>query len=160
MKKLTVVFVSAMAFVLVILWFFIQFSKTSRQSVEEKGQSTSKKDSLGWKTLDSSMQDIYLSGFGDGFHDGAQAEILPSRTPNAKRTLLIHFFAPYLSNELNAATIDKVRSEMDLFYNNVRNAPVCFSDARNVTLLALSGRALTEVELDALRSEDAKDGCP
>lgn len=55
---------------------------------------------------------------------------------------------------------DKIEDEMNLFYKDFRNIAVCWGDAELISLLTLSGGAPSQTELDAVRSEDAKEGCP
>jgi hypothetical protein len=50
--------------------------------------------------------------------------------------------------------------EVTLFYKDFRNAPVCWADASNIAVFTLYGAAPSESELDAVRAEDAKEGCP
>jgi hypothetical protein len=48
---------------------------------------------------------------------------------------------------------------MDAFYNDYRNAPVCWDDALVFSVESLNDDAPTEQELDATRAANAKTGC-
>jgi hypothetical protein len=52
----------------------------------------------------------------------------------------------------------EIIDEMNLFYKDFRNAPVCWVDAESIAELALTVGAPSKQELGAIRSEDAKNG--
>lgn len=53
----------------------------------------------------------------------------------------------------------EIADEVTLFYKDYRNISVCWGDAREIAGLTIEGDAPSEAEIDALRSEDAKEGC-
>lgn len=55
---------------------------------------------------------------------------------------------------------DTIKDQMSLFYQDFRNTPVCWGDAELIAILSLSGAAPSDAELAAVRSEDARAGCP
>ena len=128
-----------------------------------------KYDGSAWNNLrnmDVLAQTLYTSGYVDGYRRGSIADWVihgsgkPAPLDNSKITRL-----KIESDDLNGlgknrrVTVAEVQEAMDAFYNDYRNAPVCWDDALVVSVESLNDDAPTEQELDATRKANAKTGC-
>lgn len=134
------------------------------------GQGTSRRlDGSFWKILNSSttlgrgMKAMYVMGFINGYTRGmedaalavvGQAKVTTAERNQAKADLV--GLRPLLGRPYSPV---QVTSEMDSFYGDYRNAPVCWDDALVFSLGALSGHPPSEQELSAARVEGAKGKC-
>jgi hypothetical protein len=56
-------------------------------------------------------------------------------------------------------SVAKIENAMSSFYTDYRNAPVCWNEAVQFSVLSLNGEAATEQELAAARKSGAEAGC-
>jgi len=79
---------------------------------------------------------------------------------SAPKTAMERLYANNRNSSDKNVEYDKINDEMSLFYQDFRNTPVCWGDAELISTIVLAGGTPSETELDAVRSEDAKEGCP
>jgi hypothetical protein len=123
-------------------------------------------DGSWWTKASAAERTFWVVGYDDGFTNALRlaTSVKSERNKEHPQTmserLLLRVFLRYGSgNPPRILTNHEVLDEMDLFYKDFRNTPVCWSDAEVVAELALTVGAPSEVDLDALRAEDAKSGC-
>jgi hypothetical protein len=123
-------------------------------------------DGSGWGKASAAERTLWLVGYDDGCTDGlnlaasmkSQNDNLPTPLTVAARLKLRNLRRYSVANPQMLRN-NAITDEMTLFYKDFRNTPVCWSDAEIVAELALTIGAPSEVDLDALRAEDAKSGC-
>ncbi|MGC2292124.1 MAG: hypothetical protein WA450_09285 [Candidatus Acidiferrales bacterium] len=121
-------------------------------------------DGSWWVKASVTERVLWLVGYVDGFTDALRlAASMKSENDNLPMSvagrLKLRNVRRYSVANPQMLTNDAITGEMTLFYKDFRNTPVCWSDAEVVAELALTGGAPSEVDLGALRAEDAKSGC-
>jgi hypothetical protein len=115
---------------------------------------------------------LYLRGYLEGYADGELAmEQLatfvskdnppnPSAAPMQAATPMAQRIARMSGFEKNAdLTLGQVIDATTAFYNDYRNAPVCWKDALQFSVRALNGDPATETDLASARKRGAESGC-
>jgi hypothetical protein len=114
-----------------------------------------------WNTTPEALHSFFVIGYAHGFSRGIRlAASLKSINGNGNTAMERLYFRNRSRGNDKQQQFDKIEHEMTLFYNDFRNTPVCWGDAELISILTLSGAAPSDAELDAVRSEDAKEGCP
>lgn len=130
-----------------------------------KAQSSSLYTGSDWNTLPEAIRSFFVIGYAHGYSRGIRlAASLKALNGNGTASPQTAMERLYLRNLKRGndkiQQYDKIKDEMTLFYNDFRNTPVCWGDAELIAILSLSGGAPSEADLDAVRSADAKEGCP
>ncbi len=120
-----------------------------------------------WLRASAAERTLWLEGYNDGFTDALKlAASIKSETnkerpapQTASERIHLRNLMRYTAADPQIVPNHALLDEMALFYKDFRNTPVCWSDAEPVAELALTVGAPSEIELDALRAEDAKSGC-
>jgi hypothetical protein len=124
-------------------------------------------DGSWWAKASAGQRILWLQGYDDGFTSALRIAAslksesdkqLPAPQSVGER-LHLRTFMRYTAANPRILSNQEISDEMTLFYKDFRNTPVCWSDAEPVAELALTIGAPSEVDLDALRAEDAKSGC-
>jgi hypothetical protein len=131
-------------------------------------------NSLGSSTLASGVKAAYISGFTGGFlrgladgsirtrlatKAGNAATISPTQSKNGAALLAedAPLLSAFVSKSFGLSNGEMV-SEMDAFYRDFRNAPVCWDNALMFSIGSLEGRPPTEEQLSSARVAGAKSG--
>jgi hypothetical protein len=120
-----------------------------------------------WNKASFDARVFWLAGHDNGFTSAlrvaASLKSLDSKNglppENAKDLITLRKIAIYAGAKPRILSNQEIIDEMNLFYKDFRNAPVCWVDAEPIAELALTVGAPSEQELGAIRSEDAKEGC-
>ena len=104
---------------------------------------------------------FFMMGFQRGFEQGQGIMVRATATKSKVDAFLSARDKLYLHDmtKVQPRSPGEVFSETTLFYKDFRNAPVCWDDAMQIAKLTLEGAAPSDTELEAIRSEDAKEGC-
>jgi hypothetical protein len=155
MKKRTSIFSVILACVLPMLFTL----DAKDQSVP--AQSAHPLDGSVWNGLGDGAHAFFMVGFQRGFEQGQAVMVRATATKSKLDALLsardkLYMGGPTKGQEMaHGAVLD----ETTLFYKDFRNTQVCWEDAMQIAQLTLEGAAPSESELEAIRSEDAKEGC-
>jgi hypothetical protein len=137
------------------------------------GQSQITHDASAWAEVgkaDGLARLMYIRGYAQGYADGdsAMEKIAMVLTKNAPldsstKTLIapqarrLADLSGFGKNQ--TATFGALDIAVSSFYGDYRNAPVCWNQAVQFSILALNGNAATEQEIDAARKSGAESGC-
>jgi len=146
------------------------------------GQTRERQNGLYWKKLGSSDfaqagKAMYIDGFFAGYQHGiadAETAALTGKTGRAKQAPIpeaskrfVQNDAPllaWMSSQLRHGRFDfsngQIESEMDSFYGDYRNAPVCWDEALVFSLGALEGNPPSRQQLSFVRKLGAGTPCP
>lgn len=117
-----------------------------------------------WKTVPDLVREFFVIGYAHGYSRGirlaASLKSVNGKGTSAPQAAMEKLYVRNVHSSNKIVGYDKIEDEMNLFYQDFRNTPVCWGDAELISILALSGGAPSETELDAVRSDDAKEGCP
>jgi len=124
-------------------------------------------DGSWWVKASAAERTLWLVGYDDGFTNALKlAASVKSETnkerpapQSASERIHLHNLLRYTAANPQIVSNQLLLDEITLFYKDFRNTPVCWSDAEPVAELALTVGAPSEIDLDALRAEDAKSGC-
>jgi hypothetical protein len=157
MKKRT----AALSVFLVFAFQMLSVVTADPQSTQDNGSSCNilSADARLWFVVG------YENGLKDGFEEGIQftaskSEVDGKQAPppqTAMYNLSLHN-APRTAGSRHPSK-GEIIDEMTLFYKDFRNTPVCWGEAEQIAQLTLMGATPSDVDLDAIRSEDAKNGC-
>jgi hypothetical protein len=136
------------------------------------GQDSPARNGTGWKNFDRVGRLLYVEGFdkghaagmSDGFEEVLEmltaAKLPSSWTPEERKKLADK--ASQIDQKAaaySAFTIGQIEATVSTFYEDYRNAPVCWNHAISFSTSSLKGGASTDQELDAARKADAERGC-
>lgn len=118
-----------------------------------------------WNTLPEAIRSFFVIGYAHGFSRGirlaASLKSINGNGTTGAQTAMERLYLRNLNRENDKIQqYDKIEAGITLFYKDFRNTPVCWGDAELISILTLSGGAPSDAELDAVRSADAKEGCP
>jgi hypothetical protein len=113
---------------------------------------------------------MHLKGYLDGYNDGDSAMekiasvLMKGNSPDPATKNLVAAQVVRIAQVAGLGvnhniTVGGIETAMDAFYDDYRNAPVCWKDALQFSIWSLNGDASTEKELDAARKHGADDGC-
>jgi hypothetical protein len=148
--------VFSVALLVLFLWAMLARGTTTQSDVYAL-------DGAMWNKATSLIRVMWLGGYRDGFFSGV---ILATayKSDNGKEgitvaeKLRLRNLQRY-GNHPRILSNQAIMDEMTLFYKDFRNTPVCWLNAEPIAELALTIGAPTDAELDAIRAEDAKNGC-
>lgn len=132
-----------MKFILASVLLLLPFA-----SVAQESQTPLPRDGTTWAKMDYLSKAFYVGGFRAGYmtgylraHGNAEKVEYSEAVPSARRT---------------NADIEK---QVDLFYSDYKNAPICIFDAVSFSIESLDGNAPTEKVLQTSRESGSKQGC-
>jgi hypothetical protein len=128
-------------------------------------QSSSMYTGTDWKTMPDAIRSFFVIGYGHGYSRGirlaASLKSTDGKGASAPQSAMEKlYFRLVRGGNDKIQGWDAIKDQMTLFYQDFRNTPVCWGDAELIAILSLSGGAPSDSELAAVRSEDARAGCP
>lgn len=124
-------------------------------SQEAKHAPTTNLDGTFWAEMDTLSKATYVIGFTSGYFRGYVNATVDNKGPEAARA------AP--SKDVNKAflsgpasySVGDVAKQIDLFYSNYANTPICMGDAVMAVYMSQAGEAVSEQFLINTRKTDA-----
>lgn len=129
-------------------------------------------DSSAWTEIgktNSFARTTYLKGYLDGYDDGVEAmtqiDVVQNNPPPSSMAKSIaapvsrHVDEMTGSGRNSAVTLGQIEDAMSTFYNDYRNAPVCWRDALQFAVWSLNANPATEGDLDLARKRGAESHC-
>jgi hypothetical protein len=122
-------------------------------------------DASNWNDLgktDNLARLTYVHGYVRGYSDGVSAATKNTSTTDSatkKLTALLRVSEVVGLGKNHELTAGKIADTVTTFYDDYRNAPVCWNQAIQFSIWSMSGDAATVQETDAARKSGAENGC-
>ena len=163
MKKRTAIF-SVIS--LCVLPMFLA-TATKDQSAAAQTAPRPQLNGYAWDNSGDIQRVVFMAGFHAGFEQGLLTGevVVAAAAGHANKSKVDAALSArnklYMADTTKGQkrTEGEVLNETTLFYQDFRNAPVCWQDAAQIATLTLEGTAPSDGDLEAIRSEDAKKGC-
>jgi hypothetical protein len=127
----------------------LAFALGTRSQEAKHEPDTTNLDGTFWAEMDAGSKGTYVLGFAAGYFRGYVHATVDSKGPEGARA------TESINKAFLGGSVGDIKKQMDLFYSNYANTPICMGDAIMAVYKAQAGAAPTEQSLINTRKTDA-----